>query len=309
MPTLDDRLLPVFAAQHWLVGLGDIEAAGGTAAMAARRVRSGRWELADVNVYRLAGVPSSWQARLLAPILSIQGGAVASHFAAAALHGIDGFGRGVPEVSIPRGREHRRQRVTIHTSTDLDRCDTALVDRIPVTDVSRTILDIGRRAGDATVLRAIEWGRREQRTDWPAMIQTLARHARRGRPGIRRLRRVIVANIDREEVTDSVFELLVLGLLAEAGLPTPELHHRVFARDRFIAEVDLAYPALKIAIELDGSVHLRRDVRERDLTRQNDLVLEGWVVLRFTWRRFADRPDQVVREIRTAIRTAQLPAA
>lgn len=306
MSTLDDRLLPVFAAQHWLTSAGDVEAAGGSPAMAGWRVRSGRWTLADVNVYRLRGVPLSWESKLLAPIISIGDGAVASHFAAAALHGIDGFGRGVPEISIPRGREHRRNGVRVHTSTDLDRCTTVTVDGIPVTEVSRTILDIGRRVGDPKLLRAIEWARREQRTDWSTLIHTLARHARRGRPGIRRLRRVIVANMDREEVTDSDFELLVLGLLAEAGLPTPVLHHRVMDGDRFVAEVDLAYPRWKIAIELDGAVHLQRAVRERDLPRQNDLVLEGWVVLRFTWRRFADHPEQVVNEIRAAIGRAQL---
>ena len=107
MPTLDDRLLPVFARQHWLVSMADIEAADGTAAQAARRVQAGRWGLADVNVYRLLGVPSSWHSRQLAPILSIPGG-VASHFAAGALHGIDGIGRGTPELSIPRGQEHRQ---------------------------------------------------------------------------------------------------------------------------------------------------------------------------------------------------------
>ena len=73
------------------------------------------------------------------------------------------------------------------------------------------------------------------------------------------------------------------------------------AGERFVAEVDLAYPRWRIAIELDGAVHLRRDVHERDLARQNDLVLEGWVVLRFTWRRYTDRPEQLIAEIRTAI--------
>jgi hypothetical protein len=265
-------------------------------------VRTERWQHVDVGVFRLAGVPLTWQGRLLAPILGIGDGAVASHFAAAALHGIDGFGRGVPEISIPRGHEHRRTAVRVHTSTDLDRCRTVTLDGIPATDLARTILDIGRRVGDRRLLRAIEWGRRAELLDWPAMIRTLAHHARRGRPGIQRLRRVIVANVDRTEVTDSDFELLVLALLAEAGLPTPVLHHRVLAGERFVAEVDLAYPELKIAIELDGAVHLRSDVRERDLPRQNDLVLEGWVVLRFTWQRFADRPDRLVAEVREAIR-------
>ncbi|HEX9766048.1 MAG TPA: hypothetical protein VGA36_04740, partial [Nitriliruptorales bacterium] len=195
MPTLDDRLLPVFARQHWLVSMADIEAADGTAAQAARRVQAGRWGLADVNVYRLLGVPSSWHSRQLAPILSIPGG-VASHFAAGALHGIDGIGRGTPELSIPRGQEHRRRGMRLHTSTDLDRCRVLVVEGIPTTDIDRTLLDLGRRLGDLRLLRAIEWARREDRTDWSSLIRTLAAHARRGRPGIRRLRRIILANAE-----------------------------------------------------------------------------------------------------------------
>jgi hypothetical protein len=304
MLTLDDRLLPVFARQHWLASLADIESAGGTAAQAARRVRSGRWQLVDVNVYRLAGVPPSWHGRLLAPVLSIPG-AVASHFAAGALHGIDGIGRGTPELTIPRGQEHRRPGMLLHTSTDLDRCRVAVVEGIPTTDINRTILDLGRKLGDQRLLRSIEWARREDKTDWSSLIHTLARHARRGRPGIRRLRRVIVANAERDEITDSDFELLVLALLAEAGVRTPDLHHCVYEGDRFIAEVDLAYPQLKIAVELDGSVHLQPEVREKDLVKQNDLILAGWIVLRFSYGRFQRHPEQIVAEIRAAMTAAR----
>ena len=123
MTTLDDRLLPVFAAQHWLVGVDDVRRGG-------RDGEHGRGSASNPDDGRKptstctdsSGVPSSWHSRLLAPILAIGGGAVASHFAAAALHGIEGFGRGAPEISIPRGREHRRTAITVHTSTDLDRC-------------------------------------------------------------------------------------------------------------------------------------------------------------------------------------------
>jgi hypothetical protein len=302
MPTIDDLLLPVFARQHWLVTADDVTAAGGDRHTAPTRVRSGRWTIADHLVYRLAGVPRTWHSRVLAPILSAGPPAMASHLAAAALHGIPGFGRGVPEISIPRGVDHRATDVRIHTSTDLDRCTRVLVDGIPTTDLARTLLDVGRFVGDRRLLRAIEWGRREQRVDWSQLISTLARHARKGRPGIRRLRRVILANAHRDEITDSDFELLALAVFAEHDLPVPVLHYRVLDDGRFVAEVDLAYPELRIAIELDGAVHLQADVRERDLPRQNDLVLLGWTVLRFSWHRFVEHPEQVVAEVRAAIR-------
>ena len=179
---------------------------------------------------------------------------------------------------------------------------------MPATDLARTILDLGRFVSDQRSLRAIEWGRRTGALDWATMIATLSTHARRGRPGIRRLRRVILENVDRAEVTDSDFELLFLALLAEHGFPTPILHHKVFDHGRFVAEVDLAFPHLKIAIELDGAHHLESEVRERDLPRQNDLVLLGWTVLRFSWSRFAARPEQVLREVRAALGRSVTPS-
>jgi very-short-patch-repair endonuclease len=120
------------------------------------------------------------------------------------------------------------------------------------------------------------------------------------------MRRVIVANIDRDEVTDSAFESLVLSLLRENGLPDPVLHHRVVRHDaHLVAVVDLAYPRLMLAIELDGTVHLQRDVWERDRPRQNQLELLGWTVLRFSWRTLVEHPEVIVREIAAALRRAR----
>ena len=296
--------LPVFAAQHWLVSREDVRRAGGSHRQAQHRLATGRWELVDDFVYRLVGAPTGWEARVLAPILSIGNGAVASHLCAAVLHEIPGFGQGTPELSIPRGLGHRRPNLRLHTSTDLDRSRSVVINGIPVTSAERTLLDVGRYVGDAHLLRSIEWCRRGESVDWPSLISTLRRHARRGRPGVARLRRVVMANAHRAEITDSDFELLVITLLLEHGLPEPVLHHRVYDGDRFVAEVDLAYPELKIAIELDGKVHLDHAVRERDLPRQNDLVLQGWTVLRFTWTRLRNRPESIVAEVRAARRAA-----
>ncbi len=300
MPTLDDLLLPVFAQQHWLVTDDDVERAGGSIGAVCYRLQIGRWQHADERVYRLRGPAVTWESKLLAPILSAGSGAVASHLAAAALHGIPGYPRGAPEITIPRGLGRRRADARVHTSTDLDRCRPTVIDAIPVTDIARTLLDVARTVGDARLLRAIEWSRRTRATDWSQLISTLVVHAWRGRPGVARLRRVIDANAHRTEISDSDFELLVLVLLVTAGLPEPVLHHKVFDGARFVAEVDLAYPDLRIAIEVDGSVHLEAEVRERDLPRQNDLMLCGWTVLRFSWKRYIERPSSLVAEVRAA---------
>jgi very-short-patch-repair endonuclease len=49
--------------------------------------------------------------------------------------------------------------------------------------------------------------------------------------------------------------------------------------------IDIAFPHLKLAIEIGGRLHEDdEDLFESDRWRQNVLVANGWLVLRFTWR-------------------------
>jgi hypothetical protein len=301
MADLDRRLALVAARQHQLVTIADVRRAGGSSSHAHSRCAGGRWVRVDRGTYRISSAPESWTATMMACTLAAGQGAVASHLAAARLWGIPGFGKAGPELSIPRGRRYRRPGVRTHESTDLERCAVRAVEAVPVTDPARTLLDLGRYVGAQRLARAVEWSRREGLVDWSDLVATLHRHARQGRHGIRRLRRVIAAHADREEIADSDFELMVLALLAEHGLPTPVLHHRVLDGTRFVAEVDLAYVEARVAIECDGGVHLVPEVREADARKGNDLALVDWLVLRVTWERFRARPELVIAEVRAAL--------
>jgi hypothetical protein len=85
-------------------------------------------------------------------------------------------------------------------------------------------------------------------------------------------------------------------------LPRPVLHHVVTAADGFAAEVDLAYPDARLAVELDGyAVHGGADAFQHDRSRQNRLVLLGWTVVRFTWHDVVRRPEYVVATVERAL--------
>lgn len=63
--------------------------------------------------------------------------------------------------------------------------------------------------------------------------------------------------------------------------------------------IDIAFPHLKVAIEIDGRMHeTEEDLFESDRWRQNALVRDGWRVLRFTWEMLRDHPETVVAAIR-----------
>jgi very-short-patch-repair endonuclease len=147
---------------------------------------------------------------------------------------------------------------------------------------------------------AIDDARRRRLTDWDRLLDALVLHARRGRDGVGTLRSILDDHFGERARTDSGFERLVLALLKQSGLPEPVLQHtvRVDGRDY---RLDLAYPRSRLAIELDGGIHRRREVWENDHLRQNALILAGWTVLRFTWREYKDHPGRLVAAIRAAL--------
>jgi len=73
-------------------------------------------------------------------------------------------------------------------------------------------------------------------------------------------------------------------------------------RGRVLAVADVAFPELKLCVEVDGrAAHSGREQFERDRERQNVLVLEGWMVLRFTWAQLVNEPEAVLAQVRAAI--------
>ncbi|MDQ2650989.1 MAG: endonuclease domain-containing protein [Actinomycetota bacterium] len=301
MSSFDQHLADRARSQLGLVTLADVRAGGGSFDHVHHRVAHGAIAPRAPGVYALRSWPETADQRLLAAILSIDGPAAVSHLAAARRYGANGYRSAPPELTVPRGTRIVRPGIRIHESTDLDRCSIRMVQGVPTTDPARTVLDLGRYVGVARLKLNAENFRRLGLLDWPDLVSTLAAHARRGRPGIRRLRAVVDAEALRRTITDSELEMLVLSLLREAGLPEPVLHHDVWDGDRFVAEVDLAYPEQRIAIECDGDVHLDAVVRQRDLRRQNDLQLLGWLMLRFTAEDYRKRSRYIVSEVRAAL--------
>jgi very-short-patch-repair endonuclease len=62
--------------------------------------------------------------------------------------------------------------------------------------------------------------------------------------------------------------------------------------------VDVAWEGQLLALEIDGRLHeTDEDLFESDRWRQNHLVLQGWRVLRCTWRMLKEHPEQVVQAV------------
>ena len=66
--------------------------------------------------------------------------------------------------------------------------------------------------------------------------------------------------------------------------------------------LDIGFDRERVAGEIDGrKYHCEPDVFESDRERQNALVLNGWLILRFTWLMLTQDPDYVVLTTRQAL--------
>jgi very-short-patch-repair endonuclease len=92
-------------------------------------------------------------------------------------------------------------------------------------------------------------------------------------------------------------ERAFIKLVRRHHLPHPARQHRV---DRY--RLDFSYPDSHVGIELDdfGS-HGTPAALQRDLERQNLVILRGWTILRFTWADVTRRPEIVAKTIREAL--------
>lgn len=256
------------------------------------------------GVYRVAAVPRTWEQRVLESVRAAGPGSLASHRSAAALWGLDGSTKGAPEVVTPRHlRTWAPDLGRCHESTDLHLAEPAERLAIPCTGLVRTLVDLGAVTPAERLQQAIDDAVRRSLCTWDDLLHALARHSRRGRRGVGPLR-AILEECYGSKVPDSNFNRLVERLIIDAGLQAPAVEHEVRnAAGVLLGRLDLAYPEWRIGIELDSlKHHLSRDAFEKDRTRQNQLVLHGWTILRFSWRLYSHHPQNLLAEVATALR-------
>jgi hypothetical protein len=126
--------------------------------------------------------------------------------------------------------------------------------------------------------------------------------ARRGKPGVIRLRRVLASRTGASGGSDSELESRLLELIRTAGLPEPDPQYEPSWLRYKQGRVDLAYPSEFLIIEGDSREwHGDELAFQADRERDNIAQLAGWRVLRFTWQDITRRPEYVVSSIRRAL--------
>ncbi|MEU7759422.1 MULTISPECIES: DUF559 domain-containing protein [Micromonospora] len=253
--------------------------------------------LPDVYVHRDGYRADDHRMWCEAVTLRLPPDAVLAGRSAAWVYGVDVLTRDAPvTVVLPpaaRLRPHPRLRVV---RSPLPEQDRTLVGGLPVTTPLRTAFDLGRHGTRVEALVAVDALLRRRAVKLPVLRAYAA--DRPGWPGAPLLREVLAV---AEPLSESPMETRLRLLLLDAGLGPLVAQHEVRAGGRFVARVDLAWPALRLAVEYDGDHHRERAHFRRDVARLNALRAAGWVVLRFTGDDVLRRPDATVALVRQAL--------
>lgn len=260
---------------------------GMSAATVQRRARQGSWERLYPAVYLVGGHRLDDEARVRAAWLWAGPDAVVSGPAAAYWHGLLDRAPDTVDVTLPRPAASRSPDGVRVRRRTLDAVDLVGSRDIWLTERPLSVLETAVALPDGSMFldRALQ-----RHVRFPTLYRAFCRNL--GRRGSSAAGRLLVAAADR---ADSAAERLLVTLLRAAGIDGWVLGHP-FGPWR----IDLAFPAQKVAVEVDGWAWPERFRNDR--RKQNALVRDGWEPLRFTWHDLDGRPAAVVEEIDATVR-------
>lgn len=286
--------------RHGVVTSADLIAIGLTTGQVAHLVTSGRIERVGHGRYRIAGTPRTFAAEAAAALRDFAPeGLVWLGFDTAAriwtvpvIGGADAI-----EVVRPYGTNGSRHGVIVHRTTLLPAHHLTTRYGLPLTSASRTLFDVGRRAGHRQLARAVRHAVYDDEIDCSiaSLYQVLYDLGGRGRPGTRRMRAVLDEWHVGEPPTESVLDEIGRALLRDV----PGIRWQVQISDAagYIRRVDAVVDRAGLVIEFDGRGHDEPDQRALDLDGDRRLAALGYVVRRLRWDDVTRRGDMVHAEI------------
>ncbi|MHA6619756.1 type IV toxin-antitoxin system AbiEi family antitoxin domain-containing protein [Pseudonocardia sp. DLS-67] len=285
------------ARQAGVVTLAQAVAAGMSAATVQRRVREGRWTRLHPGVYLVGGHRLTSEARIRAAWLWAAPDAIVTGPAAACWHHMLDQAPAIIDLTVPactkpRPRPGIRLRRRDLYGSDVTEPTEARARGIRVAAPPFAALETAVDLPDGSTFldRALQ-----KHVRFPAVYRSFCRNM--GRTGSSTAGRLLVAAADR---ADSAAERLLVRLLREAGIDGWVLGHRL---GPYL--IDLAFPAQRVAIEVDSwAWHVDPDRFRNDRRKGNYITRRGWDLLRFTWHGLHEQPAESVSEIRQTLTVA-----
>ena len=272
---------------------------GATVAQINYRMRAGDWVAVYPRVYRA----------IVAPVTPEQG------VRAAALWADNGVLTGLGAAwwwnllpDPPRRWEFQVETTTRRTLQSgvyllrrwVDPYDVTVHRGLSVLDQPLTVLRAAvalDRARRGHGVRLIDRSKQEVIVSSDQLFEAFERN--RGTWGTSTMRSLLERTGDRAH---SDLERLGVRLLTEAGLVGFVVNLTVKLNNGRTAELDIAFEEQRVAIELDGfRYHSSSEAHAADLRRQNDIIADGWTLLRYAPDVLTESPGLFIREVRRAL--------
>jgi very-short-patch-repair endonuclease len=172
-------------------------------------------------------------------------------------------------------------------------------ERIPVTTVSRTLLDLASVLNVRELERACNEAEIQPVADALSLRELIERHPHR--PGVRNARSVLTDMQNGARVERSELERRFRRFLHAVDLPRAQLNRPIEINGKWI-ECDCVWPAQRVIAELDGrAVHRTALAFEQDRERDRELQAAGWRVIRITWKQLHQDAESVARDLRAIL--------
>jgi very-short-patch-repair endonuclease len=270
-PAPDVVIGQIATRQHGVVTLDQLRRSGVTPSGISRRVGAGRLHRIHRGVYSVGHRGLAQKGEWIAAVKACGDGAVLSHRSAGALWRITAQPDGPIDITIPgHGGRERRPGIRLHRSTTLLPSDCTLSEAIPVTKPVRTLEDLHRLLCPAQFAAALGQ----------------AEHL--GLP---------IDDRFEPDLTRSELERRFLRLCRRHRIVVPEVNARVGA---FL--VDFLWRDEQLIVETNGyRFHRGPWAFESDRTRDVELRLLGYTVVRFTHRQVVDESTRTARTLRALL--------
>ncbi|MGZ6675468.1 MAG: type IV toxin-antitoxin system AbiEi family antitoxin domain-containing protein [Solirubrobacteraceae bacterium] len=282
------------AVGQWgVVSVAQLRELGVGRSAITRRVNAGQLHRLHPGVYTLGHTALRAEGHRLAAVLACGPGAVLSHRSAASHWGLLRTDQTRIDVTAPRGR-HGAPGIRLHRSRSLDAQDTTHHGGIPITSVSRTLLDLASTARPSELERALAQTERLRLYDHRAIQATIARN--NGHRGTQVLAR---ATSRTPKWTKNEWEAEFLDLIRKAGLPEPQTNDAFDVPDHGHCEPDYHWPEHRVIVETDGfETHGTRAAFHADRAKDAALTASSYRVLRFTRD---DDPQLAIKRLRAVL--------
>ena len=271
-------------------------------------VNSRRWQRLRSGIFVAHNGPLAAGQRLWAAVLAAGDGAVLAGLTAARAGGLRRApGRRIDILVPAGGRPHQPGKailpasaamptIAVHRTTHLPDRDL-VADHPPRTSMARSLIDAAQWATTDDEARAIGATGCQQRRTSPQEIFAVLRRMPRAR------RRAIVREVIGYAASgvEWLSEMNFDKLCRAHGLPVPD--RQVPRRDERGRQryLDAYWRKYGVHAEVDGGVHTNPEVWWADQFRQNDLWIGDEIVVRFPAWAIANRPTEVVGQLRRAL--------